>query len=164
MKKNDILLILAVIAIFVLGFIVMKGKKMEPTLTLTGDAGLHQLSYSEYMDKVNNKEAFVVIIERATCSHCVNFMPVAKEFAEEENLPLYYVDTDTFAEEEWSNFETSNTFFEEKAGQWGTPTTVLLVGSDAYEYIEGETSKSSLKSLYKKYFIMDNKEEKEENE
>ena len=156
MKKKDIFLIVALVAIVILGSFIMKGTKAEPTyklpLTLNGEGGLHQLSYAEYQEKINDNEQFVVILERATCSHCVNFMPVAEEFATTKNLPLYYVDTDTFSEEDWEGFSQSNSFLKKNSNSWGTPTTVVLAGYEAVDYIEGETTTEKLQELYDKYF------------
>ena len=158
-KKNDLFLILGLVVVVIIGCIFMWGEKpvqdYELPLTLSGEAGLHQLTYQEYQDKIDNKEAFVIILERATCSHCVSFMPVAKEFAKDNGLPMYYVDTDTFSDEDWDGFEKSNSYLKEKNGNWGTPTTLVLAGNAAVDYIEGETSADSLLNLYKEYFDME---------
>lgn len=157
-KKSDIILILGLVVVIILGVFIMPSENNKVTyelpLTLSGEVGLHQLTYQEYREKIDNEEAFVLIIERATCSHCVNYMPVAESFAEENNLPMYYVDTDTFSSEEWDKFEKSNSFLRKHSNSWGTPTTVVLVGSEALDYIEGETDAESLKELYNEYFEM----------
>lgn len=160
MKKKDIILIIALVAVVIIGLFVMKGEEVKPNyelpLTLSGEKGLHLLSYAEYQGKIDNNEQFVVILSRESCSHCQNFLPVAKDFAEEKGLPIYYIDTDTFTEEDWSTFESSNTFLKKKAGNWGTPTTVVLAGSEAVDYIEGETAKENLQKLYDDYFDLKN--------
>ena len=159
MKKKDIFLIVAFVAVVILGCFLMKGKETVASYTLplelAGDAGLHELSYAEYKEKIDNNESFVVILERATCSHCVNFMPVAKEFAETNGVPMYYVDTDTFSEDDWNGFTKSNSFLKKNQNSWGTPTTVVLAGSEAVDYIEGETAADNLKNLYDKYFSVE---------
>ncbi len=165
MKKTDIALILGVIIVVIIGCFAMKGTKAKPTyklpLTITGEKGLHKLKYSEYQEKVDKKESFVIIIERTSCSHCQNFMPVAEKFANDNNLPMYYIDTDEMSEDDWSKLPKSNTFFKEKGENWGTPTTIVLAGKDSVDYIEGETTEESLLDLYKKYFDIDKyKEEK----
>ena len=136
----------------------MKPEKVEPTyelpLVLSGEAGLHQLTYAEYQEKIANDESFVLIIERATCSYCIQFMPVAENFAKDNNVPIYYVDTDTFSSEDWEGFEKSNTFLKKNSGKWGTPTTVVQAGYDTVSYIEGETTEEKLLDLYNKYFDM----------
>lgn len=155
-KTSDIILIIGLVLVIILGCFVMKSDNNEPTyelpLTITGDAGLHQLTYSEYKEKVDNDESFVLIIERATCSHCVSYMPVAENFAKDNSVPMYYVDTDTFSYEEWEKFEKTNTYLKKANGNWGTPTTIVLAGNQALDYIEGETSAESLKKLYNEYF------------
>lgn len=156
MKKKDICLIAGLIIVIVLGCFIMKGEKSQPTyklpLTLSGEKGLTLLSYKEYQDKIDNKESFVVILSRESCSHCQNFLPVAKSFAEESGVPMYYIDTDTFTQDEWGTFEKSNSFLKKNNGNWGTPTTVVLAGNEAVDYIEGETTAEELQTLYDKYF------------
>ena len=143
----------------------MKGTKAKPTyklpLSLSGEAGLHKLSYTEYQEKIDNDEEFVFIVERTTCSHCQNFMPVAEKFAKDNNVPMYYIDTDEMEQSDWSKLEKSNTFFKKNSGNWGTPTTIVLAGSESVDTIEGETDSASLLKLYKKYFDID--KYKEEN-
>lgn len=159
LKKSDGLLILALIVVVILGCFVLKGKPVELSyelpLTLSGEAGLKELSYAEYQEKIDNDESFVLIIERATCSHCVNFMPVAESFANDNQVPMYYVDTDTFSDEDWASFEESNSFLKKNSDKWGTPTTVVLAGSEAVDYIEGETTADELLELYQEYFDME---------
>lgn len=160
-NKGDIFLILGLIVVVVLGFLVMKDKNAGPSyelpLTLSGEAGLHQLTYSEYQEKIDNKEEFVIILERATCSHCVTYMPIAEQFASDNNVPMYYVDTDTFTAEDWEGFEKSNSYLRKANGNWGTPTTLVLAGSEMVDYIEGTTDAETLKDLYNEYFEL-NKE------
>lgn len=157
-KKSDLFLIVGLIAVVIVGCFLMKGEKEEPNytlpLTLTGEAGFHLLSYSEYQAKIDGGESFVVVLSRESCSHCQNFLPVAEEFANDNSLPMYYVDTDTFSEDDWTNFEKSNTFLKKNSSSWGTPTTIVLAGNEAVDYIEGETDADSLLKLYNKYFDM----------
>lgn len=157
-KNSDLVLIIGLVIVVILGAFLLKGETEEITyelpLTLTGDVGLHELTYEEYIKKVENKDTFVLIIERATCSHCVTYMPIAEGFANDNNVPMYYVDTDTFSSEDWEGFEKSNTFLRKKNGNWGTPTTIVLVGSKALDYIEGQTTAEELKKLYNEYFEM----------
>lgn len=156
---RDIILVIGLIIVVVIGCFVMKGEKVKPNYTLplvlTGEVGLHELTYDQYKEKIENNEHFVLIIESATCSHCVNYMPVAESFANDNNVPMYYIDTNTILDEEWDDFEKSNTFFKEKNGDWGTPTTIVLAGKEAVDYIVGETTADDLKVMYGKYFEME---------
>lgn len=162
-NKGDLFLVLGLALVVILGFIVMRdvnaGPNYELPLTLSGEAGLHQLSYSEYLDKVNNGDEFVLIIERASCSHCVTYLPIAEDFANSNNLPMYYVDTDTFTSEDWETFEKSNTYLKKAKGNWGTPTTIVLAGREHVSSIEGTTNHESLLNLYQDYFDIKLEEE-----
>ena len=162
-NKGDLFLALGLALVVILGLIVMRdvnaGPNYELPLTLSGEAGLHQLSYSEYLDKVNNGDEFVLIIERASCSHCVTYLPIAEDFASSNNLPMYYVDTDTFTSEDWETFEKSNTYLKRAKGNWGTPTTLVLAGREYVSYIEGTTNHESLLKLYQDYFDIKLEEE-----
>lgn len=157
-KKSDLILIVGLVVVAILGFVLMNGGKEEASyelpLQLIGDSGLQLLSYQEYQDKIDQNESFVVVLSRESCSHCANFLPVAKKFAEDKKLPMYYVDTDTFSDEDWNSFEKSNTFLKKNASNWGTPTTIVLAGKTAVDYIEGETDEDSLMNLYNQYFDM----------
>ena len=131
-RKGDLLLILGLVVVAVLGFFLMKEKEVEPSyklpLTLSGDPGLKQLTYAEYQEKIDNDEQFVIILERATCSHCVTYMPIAEKFAKD------------------------NSYLRKSNGKWGTPTTVVLAGSESVSYIEGSTTADELVELYNEYF------------
>ena len=161
-KKSDVFLILGLVVVLVLGFVLMSdknaGPKYELPLTLSGEAGLQQLTYAEYQKKIDDNEEFVVILERATCSHCVTYMPIAEAFAKDNNLPMYYVDTDTFSQSDWEGFEKSNSYLRKANGYWGTPTTMVLAGSETVDYIEGTSNADELLDLYNKYFDMGDKE------
>ena len=63
--------------------------------------------------------------------------------------------SDEMEDDEWSQLETSNTFFKKNSDNWGTPTTLVLAGSECVDYIEGETDADSLLELYDKYFDTD---------
>ena len=157
-SKSDLILILGLVVVVILGFLVMGGGSATVSytlpLTLSGDAGLQQLTYDEYQEKIDNGDEFVIILERATCSHCVTYMPIAEQFASDNQLPMYYVDTDTFDEEEWVLFEKSNSYLKKAKGDWGTPTTLVLSGADAVDYVVGTTDADTLLELYEKYFNM----------
>lgn len=162
-NKGDIFLIIGLVVVVVLGFLVMKDKNAGPDyelpLTLSGEAGLQELSYVEYQEKIDNDESFVVILERATCSHCVSYLPVAESFANDNQLPMYYIDTDTFDSDDWESFEKSISYIKKANGNWGTPTTVVQAGYDTVGYIRGETTAEKLLELYNKYFDMGEDEE-----
>ena len=149
MKKSDLILVGAVLAIVVLAIFSTKGTKAEEEinypLTLAGDAGLQQITYSDYESKVENGDAFIVIIERAGCSYCVQYMPIVEEVANEKKIPIYYIDTDTLLEEEFNLLSSTNSYL--KRNNWGTPTTLFMLGDRVLDNISGYVDKASVLSF-----------------
>lgn len=149
MKKSDFILIGVVLLIIVVAALSTKGNVHEEEinypLTLVGDAGLHQMTYNDYEEKVKNGEPFIVVIERATCSYCIQYMPIIEEVAKEKNIPLYYIDTDTLTAEENELLATTNNYL--KRNQWGTPTTLFMLGERVLDSIGGYVEKDSVLSF-----------------
>ena len=122
MKKSDLILIGGLIIVVILGFFLMKGESVS--------GGIYKLSYSEYLEKVESDDKFVLVISSANCGYCTKYMPVVKKFARSNNVKVYYIDIATITDEEdWENFEKSNSFLKERSESeegWGTPTTLVM--------------------------------------
>ncbi len=149
MKKNDLILIGAVLLIVVLALFSDKGTKayedVEYPLTLNGKAGLNQITYNEYKEFVSSEEAFIVIIERAGCSYCIQYMPIVESVANEKNIPIYYIDTDTLTKEEFNELSSTNSYL--KRNEWGTPTTLFMLGNRVLDTIGGLVEKETFESF-----------------
>lgn len=149
MKKNDFILIGVVMLIIVAAMFSTKGtiaeEEINYPLTLAGEAGLHQITYNDYEEKVENGDAFIVIIERAGCSYCVQYMPIVEEVANEKKIPIYYIDTDTLSQDEYTELSTTNNYL--KRNDWGTPTTLFMLGSRVIDSIGGYVDKDSVLSF-----------------
>lgn len=150
MKKSDFILIGVVVLVVVLSLFTSKGnEKLEEVnypLTLVGEAGLQQISYDQYNEFVDNGDAFIVVIERAGCGYCVQYMPIVEEVAKEKNIPLYYIDTDTMTSEELNELSTKNDYLR-KNPKWGTPTTLFMLGDRVLDSIGGYVEKDSVLSF-----------------
>ena len=149
MKKSDFILIGVVLVIVIVSLFSSKGnvelEEVNYPLTLTGEAGLHQLTYDQYETMVDNGDAFIVIIERTGCSYCTMYMPIVEEVAKEKNIPLYYIDTDTLTNEEMNKLSTKNNYL--KKNKWGTPTTLFMLGDRVLNSIGGYVEKDSVLSF-----------------
>ena len=51
-----------------------------------------EISYSEFAQKVKNRESFVIYVGSATCGHCSTFLPTLEKVVEENELTVYYID------------------------------------------------------------------------
>lgn len=149
MKKSDFILIGVVVLIVVFALFSSKGNEklddVEYPLTLAGESGLHQMSYDDYATMVDNGDAFIVIIERAGCSFCTMYMPIVEEVAKEKKIPIYYIDTDTLTTDEMNELNNNNSYL--KRNNWGTPTTLFMLGDRVLDTISGYTEKDSVLSF-----------------
>ena len=156
MKKSDFILIGVVLVICVMAILSSKGTKaldeIEFPLELTGEAGLKQINYNEYENMVNNGDAFIVIIERAGCGYCIEYMPIVKEVADEKKIPITYIDTDTLTQEEYENLSSKNNYL--KKNNWGTPTTLFMLGDRVVDAIGGYVEKSVFEDFIKDRVVL----------
>ena len=146
MKKTDFILIGAVLVIIVIAVLSSKGMKgqveIEFPLELTGEVGLNEITYDEYEEMVNNNKPFVVVIERTGCSYCQKYMPIMEEVANEKKVAITYINTDNLTSDEYTKLSTTNKYL--KKNQWGTPTTLLMVGDEVVDTIGGYVEKDAI--------------------
>lgn len=154
MKKTDYILIGVVALIIILSIFVVKGtNKEEKTnvekVSLVGDAGLVKVGYGDYDTSIKNGEGQLIIIERTGCTYCEKYMPIAEEVAKEKNIPIRYMDIAEISEDELTSLTTSNSYFK-KNTEWGTPTTLLMNGSNVIDSISGYVEKDKLNEFIDK--------------
>ena len=156
MKKSDFILIGLVLVIIVVAIFSTRGTKAEEDieypLTLTGEVGLNQITYSDYKKMVEDGDAFVVVIERAGCGYCQMYMPILEEYVKEKQIAVTYIDTDTLTEEEFNELSTTNKYL--KKNKWGTPTTLFMLGDRVIDVIGGYVEKDSIDSFFKDRVVM----------
>ena len=149
MKKTDLILIGAVLLIVVIAIFSSKGtaaqEDVQYPLTLYGEKGLNQISYNDYKKLVNDKESFIVIIERAGCGYCQMYMPIVEEVAKEKKISILYIDTDTLTQDEYTELSTKNAYL--KRHSWGTPTTLFMLGERVLDSIGGYVEKETFESF-----------------
>ena len=151
MKKTDIILIGVFLVIILVGICSTKGTEKLPDiefpLTLSGEVGLHEITYSEYEDMVKKGDAFVVVIERTGCGYCQQYMPIMEEVAKEQKIAVTYINTDNLTEEEFNKLSTTNKYL--KKNVWGTPTTLFMLGDRIVDSIGGYVEKESIEAFFK---------------
>lgn len=156
MKKSDFILIGLVLVIIVVAIFSTRGTKAEEDieypLTLTGEVGLNQITYSDYKKMVEDGDAFVVVIERAGCGYCQMYMPILEEYAKEKQIAVTYIDTDTLTENEFNELSNTNKYL--KKNNWGTPTTLFMLGDKVIDVIGGYVEKDSIDRFFKDRVVM----------
>ena len=149
MKKTDFILIGVVLILVVIGIISSRGTakldEVEYPLTLSGEVGLHEITYAEYEKKVSDGEAFIVVIERTGCSYCQQYMPLVEEVANEKKIAITYLNTDNLSQEDMNKLSTTNKYL--KRNEWGTPTTLFMLGDRILDSIGGYVEKDSIEAF-----------------
>ena len=153
-KQKDIILVLLVFVLLVVGFILTTPKKekldIELPVALSGETGFSEISYEQYKEKVLNNELFLVVIVKDGCGYCEMYEPIVEEVANENKLPVYYINLSNISEEEKDELATTNKYL--KRNKWGTPTTLFMYGENIVDSISGYVEKEELESFVKDNF------------
>lgn len=110
---------------------------------------LNQLTYNEFLEMINKKESFIVLISQTYCSHCIEFKPTYAKIINKYKLPGYELDLLTLTKEEYKNLM-------ELINVDGTPTTLLYKDGEEIEdsRLIGQKSEEDLIETFKSYNYM----------
>lgn len=131
-KKFIIFCIVLLIIVFGLLFVFFFNKQDSPYLK--------EISYEEYIEKVNNSESFILYVKQTYCNHCKAFTPVISKVLEDYKIEANYInltklsgnERDIFTNELSIDGTPSVLFFEEgiELGKYSR-----IVGDKTYKYI-----------------------------
>lgn len=157
-KQKDIILILLVVVLLVVACIVTSTKKeskvdIELPVAVEGEAGTKTISYTEYEELMNSNKPFLMIIIQDGCGYCEMYEPVVEEVANELGIPVNYLNLTNLSSEESSKLSKSNSYL--KKNQWGTPTTLFMVGDKVVDSIGQYVEKDAFVSFVKKNIKVD---------
>lgn len=155
-KQKDLILVLLVVVLLVVALFVTMNREVKPDIelpiALEGTVGFTEITYTEYEEKMNTEDPFVVVIVRDGCGYCEAYEPVVEEVANEYKLPIYYINMSNLSSEEYTALGTSNSFFRKNQGKWGTPTTLFMYGDYVVDTITQYVDKDTLVSFVKENF------------
>lgn len=155
-KQKDIILIVLVVVLLIVAAIVTGNKDskvdIELPVALEGDAGFNEITYSNYLEKIDSNEPFLVVIVKDGCGYCEMYEPILKEVADEYNLPINYINLTNLSEEEYNDLAQSNAYL--KKNQWGTPTTLFMLGDSVIDSIGGYVDKDKFVDFVKENFVV----------
>ncbi len=141
-KRNNITLIVCIIIfIAIIIFLIINN------LINSGNT-LEELTWEQTQEKINNKEDFVIVLTQTTCSHCMEYKPILKKVAKNNNITIYYLDYDNYDE------ETANEILAYFNFSGDTPTTFFFKeGSEIslMSRISGTAKASTVTTALKKY-------------
>lgn len=155
-KQKDIILVALVVVLLIVAAIVTGNKDskvdIELPVALEGDAGFNEITYSNYLEKIDSNEPFLVVIVKDGCGYCEMYEPILKEVADEYNLPINYINLTNLTEEEYNDLAQSNAYL--KKNQWGTPTTLFMLGDSVIDSIGGYVDKDKFVDFVKENFVV----------
>lgn len=155
-KQKDIILIALVVVLLIVAAIVTGNKDskvdIELPVALEGDAGFNEITYSNYLEKIDSNEPFLVVIVKDGCGYCEMYEPILKEVADEYNLPINYINLTNLSEEDYNDLAQSNAYL--KKNQWGTPTTLFMLGDSVIDSIGGYVDKDKFVDFVKENFVV----------
>lgn len=157
-KQKDIILILLVVVLLVVACIVTSTKKeskvnIELPVAVEGEAGTKTISYTEYEELMNSNKPFLMVIIQDGCGYCEMYEPVVEEVANELGIPVNYLNLTNLSSEESSKLSKSNSYL--KKNQWGTPTTLFMVGDKVIDSIGQYVEKDDFVSFVKENIKVD---------
>lgn len=157
-KQKDIILILLVVVLLVVACIVTGTKKedkldIELPVAVEGEAGTKTISYTEYEELMNSNKPFLMVIIQDGCGYCQMYEPVVEEVANELGIPVNYLNLTNLSSEESTKLSKSNSYL--KKNQWGTPTTLFMVGDKVIDSIGQYVEKDAFVSFVKENIKVD---------
>lgn len=136
-RKKRIIILVSVCVVVLIGAIIFD--------VVTSKSYLKEIKYDSLIEKINNKESFVLLISQTTCTHCKNYKPLLKDVANSNEVMVYYVEFDLFTNEQQTAFNKLFNFD-------GTPTTIFVkdgVEETTAGRINGLASKDKIIAKFK---------------
>lgn len=156
-KQRDIILILLVVVLLIVALVVTSNRTpkldIELPIALEGTAGFNEITYSEYLEKMEEKVPFLVVIVKDGCGYCEMYEPIVEEVAKEYNVPVNYLNLANLSGEEQTKLNKSNSYLRTK--QWGTPTTLFMYKDKVIDSIGQYVDKDELVSFIKENIKVD---------
>jgi len=112
-KKNKFFIFSIIVFIIIILLLVLSNFFDKNNLT--------ELSVSDVIEKINNKESFVLCISQTTCSHCASYKPKLEKVANEYDIEIFYIDIDKYEQDDVTEFKKNISF------DGSTPVTAFII-------------------------------------
>lgn len=107
---------------------------------------LSEIRMDTYLEYFNGSEDKIVLIARPTCQYCQVAEPIIQNVAFENDLDIYYLNTDNFEGEDEANLVRSDDFFSEG---FGTPLLLVVKDGKIVNKVDGLTDKAHYIDFFK---------------
>lgn len=138
MNKKWLLIIAGVVLVIILGIILFF--TLKPTQN-----NIINISGTELLEKLKNKETFILIRTQDGCHHCEEYKPVLNRVLTENNINAYELNTTNLRNESDEIKNEIDKLFNIS----GTPTTIFInegVEKTTINRLVGTTTYSNLKA------------------
>ncbi|MFV0498715.1 MAG: thioredoxin family protein [Bacilli bacterium] len=144
-SKKEIGILLGIVGIGIIIFTVFQlafndndGKefnKLVPTIT-----------YSEFQEKINNSDDFILIYGSETCSACKDYKATITEVFKDDykDIDTFYIDIDSFSDGDKSSIASY-------LGAKSTPTSYIFISGVMNDSIEGNQDLESIVNFFELY-------------
>lgn len=112
-KKNYLLIGIIILITIIIGSIIWYIISLD-------NKNFIKLSYNEILEKVNNKDDFILCVSASECTHCNSYKPKLKKISNDYNIKIYYTDVDKFSDSDYDKFKEKFSF------DGSTPTTIFF--------------------------------------
>lgn len=138
-KKNTFFIVAIISFIVIIGALIW--------FNSTNESKLIELNIEDIIEKVNNKESFVLCISQTTCSHCASYKPKLDKISKEYDIEIFYIDIDKYGEDGESELKKYISF------DGSTPVTAFIKNGEettASNRIFGDSSYDKIVEKLKK--------------
>lgn len=146
-KLLDVVPILAIVLIvFLVAVMVSNEKNISKTMKI------HSISFKEYQDKIKEDQFTIILIGRDNCSHCADYKPLVNQVANQYNLDVWYLNTDSLEKDEYIYLHDHVSVLKDKydsEGNPGIPTPATVIYRNGYELdsVLGDVKDKGFKNL-----------------
>lgn len=137
-KRIFIILGIVVIILFIIGFLFLFQNKN----------GIVELNLTQIQEKVENKENFILVVSKTSCTYCQSYLPKLDKIAKEEKFIAYYIEIDKLSDQERETFDHLFSYIS------GTPTTLFIEKGEetiTANRINGNVNEEKIKAKLRLY-------------
>lgn len=111
-----------------------------------GKSTYTELSYQQLVDKLENKDSFVLVIGSETCQHCADYKVTMEKVIKKNNIEIFYINLAGLSNEDYAKLYSKYTVS-------STPTTLFIKNGEeesTYNRIAGAKSYADVVNTLKK--------------
>jgi predicted bacteriocin transport accessory protein len=136
-RIKNIIITVAVILVFGLVFFISQ-KQEEKLNKQSTNNYFHEITVDQYNELLSKGTKIVLLLGRPGCSHCIAFKPVITSVANNKEIDVYYLNTDTI-----ETLETWDSIWG-LVEQEGTPTVAVIENNKLVKSTAGEMTSEEL--------------------